>query len=31
MDEILFEDPELARVIALESYRQLTKLELIAS
>ena len=31
MDEILFEDPELARVIALESERQLTKLELIAS
>ena len=31
MDEILFEDPELARVIALESGRQLTKLELIAS
>lgn len=31
MDEILFEDPELARIIALESERQLTKLELIAS
>ncbi len=31
MDEILFQDPELARAIALESDRQVSKLELIAS
>ena len=31
MDEILLQDPELARAIALESDRQMSKLELIAS
>ncbi|MBQ9405788.1 MAG: serine hydroxymethyltransferase [Desulfovibrio sp.] len=31
MDEILLQDPELARAIALESDRQISKLELIAS
>lgn len=31
MDEILLQDPELARAIALESDRQVSKLELIAS
>ncbi|MBQ9453512.1 MAG: serine hydroxymethyltransferase [Desulfovibrio sp.] len=31
MDEILLQDPELARAIALESNRQMNKLELIAS
>ena len=31
MDEILLQDPELARAITLESQRQVTKLELIAS
>lgn len=31
MDEILLEDPELARAIVLESDRQVSKLELIAS
>ena len=31
MDEILLQDPELAQAIILESQRQVTKLELIAS
>ena len=31
MDDILLEDPELARAIVLESDRQISKLELIAS
>ena len=31
MDEILLQDPELARAIMLESDRQVSKLELIAS
>jgi len=31
MDEILLQDPELARAITLESNRQMSKLELIAS
>ena len=31
MDQILLQDPELARAIALESERQMSKLELIAS
>ena len=31
MDHILLQDPELARAIALESSRQMSKLELIAS
>ena len=31
MDEILLQDPELARAIILESDRQVSKLELIAS
>ncbi len=31
MDEILFQDPEVARAISLESGRQVSKLELIAS
>ncbi|MEG2139548.1 MAG: serine hydroxymethyltransferase [Bilophila sp.] len=31
MDQILLQDPELARAITLESNRQMTKLELIAS
>ncbi|MDO5536046.1 MAG: serine hydroxymethyltransferase [Desulfovibrionaceae bacterium] len=31
MDEILFQDPEVARAICLESDRQVSKLELIAS
>ncbi len=31
MDEILLQDPELARAITLESDRQMSKLELIAS
>ena len=31
MDEILLQDPEIARAIFLESQRQMGKLELIAS